>query len=136
MTIVGTFRLSRHWSPSVVLISVNRLLDLSSSAYSPNGILARHSNFMMCILERRCLARWPWILNAMLQSEHLKGLGSEVDVVGEELNCKKTVRGAVESCDATVRTLLWWLALLSCFMRCPLVLKLMEHVSHLYGLSK
>ncbi|KAJ8969928.1 hypothetical protein NQ317_016193 [Molorchus minor] len=79
-------RLSKHWSPSQVLISVSRLLDRSSSAYSPNGIFARHSSFMMCIFDRKCLARWPCIRKAMLQSEHLKGLGSNDDKAGEDDN--------------------------------------------------
>lgn len=67
-----------------MFISVNRLFDLSNSAYKPNGILAKHSNFIMCILDRKCLAKCPCILNAILQSEHLNGRGSEEDNAGEE----------------------------------------------------
>lgn len=91
-----TLRLSRHRSPSVVLISVNKLLALSNSAYNPNGIFAKHSNFIICILERRCLAKWPCIRNAILQSEHLKGLGSDEDNAGDveswKLNKYNTIR--------------------------------------------
>lgn len=81
-----TFKLSKHWSPSLVLISVRRLLERSSSAYKPKGILAKHSSFIMCIFDRRCLAKCPWILKAILQSEHLKGLGSDEDCAGEDDN--------------------------------------------------
>lgn len=67
-------------------------MDLSNSAYRPKGIFDRHSNFMMCILERKCFARCPWILNAILQSEHLNGLGSEDEKAGDEDNWKNYVR--------------------------------------------
>jgi hypothetical protein len=81
-----TFKLSKHWSPSAVFISVSRLLDLSNSAYNPKGIFARHSNFMMCIFERKCFAKCPCIRNAMLQSTHLKGRGSDEDKAGDDDN--------------------------------------------------
>lgn len=83
-----TFKLSKHCSPSDVFISVSKLFDLSNSAYKPNGILAKHSNFIMCIFDLKCLARCPCILNAMLQSEHLNGRGSDDDSVGDEDNYK------------------------------------------------
>ena len=56
----------------------------------------------------KCLAKWPWILNAILQSMHLKGLGFDVD-------------GAPKV--ALMLTLLKWPTDLLCFWRWPLDLK-------------
>ena len=56
----------------------------------------------------KCFAKWPWILNAILQSMHLKGLGFDVD-------------GAPNV--ALMFTLLKWPTDLLCFWRWPLDLK-------------
>ena len=80
-----------------------------------------HSSFMMCILLRRCLARWPWILKAIMQSLHLNGLGLSVE-------------GAPNV--ALMLTLLKWPTDLLCFCRWPFVRKLTAQASHLNGLSK
>ena len=89
-----TWRLERLLSQSVVSISFKLTPDLSISAYVPNGNFPKHSNFIMCILLRRCFARWPCILNAILQSVHLNGLGllvvaaPNVEVI---LTCNSTI---------------------------------------------
>ena len=116
-----TCKLSKEFSQSVVSISLRLVPSLSISAYIPMGSFPIHSNFMMCILDLRCLARCPWILKAIIQSPHLNGLGLSVD-------------GAPKV--ALMLTLLKCPTDRLCFCRWPFVRKLTAHASHLKGRSK
>jgi len=114
-------KLSNEFSQSVVSISLRLVPRRSISAYIPMGSFPMHSSFIICILDLRCFARCPWILNAIIQSPHLNGLGLSVE-------------GAPNV--ALMLTLLKWPTDRLCFCKWPFVRKLTAHASHLNGLSK